>query len=110
MQGATAKHGAVIEPSANKQFPKELHNVAVSRPTELANLTLLNLLTPVHFTGFPQVRHAINQEYERLRNFYYINETKIENKTFLYLVIQHIEPINKHPPPAGSQNRLPPNS
>ena len=44
MQGATAKHGAVVEPSANKLFPKGLDYVAVSRPTELANLTLLNPL------------------------------------------------------------------
>ena len=62
MQGATAKQGAVVEPSANKLFPKDSDYVAVSRPTELADLTLLNPLTPAHFTGFPQERHAINQE------------------------------------------------
>ena len=73
MQGATAKHGAVVEPSANKLFARGLVYAAVSRPTELASLTLLNPLTPAHFNGFVQERHAINQEYERLRNLYNIN-------------------------------------
>ena len=72
MQGATAIHGAVVEPSANKPFARGLDYVAVSRPTELANLTLLNPLTTAYFTGFPQERHAINQEYERLQNLYKI--------------------------------------
>ena len=61
-QGATAKQRAVVDPSANKLFPKGLDYVAVSSTTELANLTLLNPLTPAHFTGFAQERHAINQE------------------------------------------------
>ena len=73
MQGATAKHGAVVEPSANKPFAWGLDYVAVSRPTELVNLTLLNPLTPAHFTAFPEERHAINQEYERLRNLFNIS-------------------------------------
>ena len=51
-QGATAKHGAEVEPSANNLFPRGLDYVTVSRPTELANLTPLNPLTPPHFTGF----------------------------------------------------------
>ena len=84
MQRARAKRGAVVEPSANKVFARGLDYVAVSRPTELANLMLLNPLTPARFTGFPQERHAINQEYERLSNLYNINQTKIESKTFLY--------------------------
>ena len=57
---------SVVELSANKLFARELDYVAVSRPTELANLTLLNPLPPAHFTGFPQERLAISQEYERL--------------------------------------------
>ena len=62
MQGATAKHGAVVEASPNKPFARGLNYVAVSRPTELANLTLLNPLTPANFTGFAQERHAISHE------------------------------------------------
>ena len=60
MQGATANHGAVVKPSANKLFPRGLDYVTVSRPTEIANLTLLNPLAPAHFTGFPQERHAVS--------------------------------------------------
>ena len=71
MQRATAKRIAVVEPSANKVFARGLDYVAVSRPT--LNLMLLNPLTPARFTGFPQERHAIYQEYERLRNLYIIN-------------------------------------
>ena len=73
MRRATAKRGAVVETSENKIFPKGLDYVALSRPTELANLTLQNPLTPAHFTGYPQERHAINQEEEKLRNRYNIN-------------------------------------
>ena len=45
----------------------------------LKDLTLLKPLTPAHFTGFAQERHAINQDYERLRNLYNIDYTKISD-------------------------------
>ena len=45
MQGATAKHGAVVEPSPNKPFARGLDYVTVSRPTEFTNPTLLSPLT-----------------------------------------------------------------
>ena len=70
MQGATAKHGAVIEPSANKPFARGLDYVAASRPTELHKLILLSPLTEVHFNSFPQERHSIRQEYDRLKKLH----------------------------------------
>ena len=70
MQGATAKFGAVIEPSAKRPFARGLDYVAASRPTELAKLTLLAPLTVNHFTAFPQERHHIREEYIRLRNMH----------------------------------------
>ena len=39
MQGATAKYGAVIEPSANNPFARGLDYVAVSRPAALKKCT-----------------------------------------------------------------------
>ena len=42
---------------------------------------LLNPLTPAHFTGFPQERHIISQEYERLRILYKTNKTMIKSST-----------------------------
>ena len=53
MQGATAKYGAVMEPSANNPFARGLDYVAASRPTELKKLFLLTPLTNKHFTAFP---------------------------------------------------------
>ena len=70
MQGATAKFGAVIEPSAKKPFARGLDYVATSRPTELAKLTLLAPLTVKQFSAFPQERHSIRQEYNRLRELH----------------------------------------
>ena len=84
MQGATAKHGAVVEPSANKLFARGLVYAAVSRPTELAILMLPNPLAPAHFTCFPQERHAINQENEKRSSY--------------ALWRQVILIFNKHPP------------
>ena len=54
MQGATARFGAVIEPSAKKPFARGLDYVATSRPTELKLLTLLAPLTIKQFSAFPQ--------------------------------------------------------
>ena len=62
-----AKFGAVIEPSAEKPFARGLDHVATSRPTELAKLTLLAPLTVSQFSAFPQERHCMRQEYNRLR-------------------------------------------
>ena len=70
MQGATARFGAVIEPSAKKPFARGLDYVATSRPTELAKLTLLAPLTVQQFSAFPQERHCIRQEYNRLRELH----------------------------------------
>ena len=70
MQGANAKHGAVIEPSAKKPFARGLDYVAASRPTKLVNLTLLAPLTVNQFSAFPQERHNIREEYKRLRQLH----------------------------------------
>ena len=70
MQGATARFGAVIEPSAKKPFARGLDYVATSRPTELAKLTLLAPLTVNQFSASPQERHIIRQEYNRLRELH----------------------------------------
>ena len=70
MQGATAKFGAVIEPSVKKPFARGLVYVATSRPTELAKLTLLAPLTVNQFSASPQKRHIIRQEYNRLRELH----------------------------------------
>ena len=70
MQGATAKHGAVIEPSPHKPFARGLDYVATSRPTELKKLILLGPLTDNHFIGFAQERNSISIEYKRLRESY----------------------------------------
>ena len=70
MQGATARFGAVIEPSAKKPFARGLDYVATSRPTELKLLTLLAPLTIKQFSAFPQERHSIRQEYNRLRELH----------------------------------------
>jgi hypothetical protein len=70
MQGATAKFEAVIEPSAKKPFARGPDYVATSRPTELAKLTLLAPLTVNQFSAFPQERHSIRQEYNRLRELH----------------------------------------
>ena len=70
MQGATAKFGAVIEPSSKKPFTRRLDYVAASRPTELASLTLLGPLTVEQFSAFPQERHNIREEYNRLRELH----------------------------------------
>ena len=70
MQGATAKFGAVIEPSAKKSFARGLDYVATSQPTELAKLTLLAPLTVNQFGAFPQERQIIRQEYNRLRELH----------------------------------------
>ena len=72
MQGSTAKFGAVIEPSKGKPFARGLDYVAPSRPTELAKLILLGPLTEAHFTSFPKERHAIKEEYMRLRESFKI--------------------------------------
>ena len=61
----------------------------------------LNPFTPAHFTCFPQERQIVSQEYERLSNFYNTDLSTIESKTFPYLMIQHMKPFNKHPPPTG---------
>ena len=68
MQGATAKYGAVIEPSVNVPFSRGLDYVAASRPTQLNNLFLFGPLTTKQFTAFAPERCAITCEYERLRN------------------------------------------
>ena len=70
MQGATAKFGAAIEPSAKKSFARGLDYVATSRSTELAILTLLAPLTVNQFSAFPQKRHSIRQDYDRLRELH----------------------------------------
>ena len=72
MQGSTAKFGAVVEPSKGKPFARGLDYVAPSRPTELAKLILLRPLTEAHFNAFPQERHAIKDEYIRLRQIFHI--------------------------------------
>ena len=68
MQGATAKFGAVIEPSQTKPFARGLDYVAASRPTALKNLFLLGPLTHNQFNAFPSERNDITLEYDRLRN------------------------------------------
>ena len=70
MQGVTANNGAVIQPSMNKPFARGLDYVASLRPTELNKLFLLGPLTEVHFYAFPQERHAISEEYNRLQNIF----------------------------------------
>jgi hypothetical protein len=70
MQGTTAKHGAVILPSANKPFARGLDYVAPSRPTELKKLFLLRPLTTAHFTSHKQEIIAIDQEYARLNSLH----------------------------------------
>ena len=70
MQGATAKYGAVVDPSPGTPFTRGLDYVAVSRPTELNNLTLLAPLTPAHFNGYIPERHLIRTEYDRLRSLH----------------------------------------
>ena len=70
VQGTTAKFGAVIEPSAKKPFSRGLDYVAASRPTKLANLTLLAPLTVGQFRAFPKERHNIKEEYTRLRGLH----------------------------------------
>jgi hypothetical protein len=66
MQGATAKHGAVIEPSSAYPFARGLDYVAASRPTELSKLFLLSPLNNTHFTAWPQERLEVKKEYIRL--------------------------------------------
>ena len=61
MQGTAAKFGAVIDPSEKKTFARGQDYVAASRPTELANLTLLAPVTVNHFSAFHQERHNIRE-------------------------------------------------
>jgi ATP-dependent exoDNAse (exonuclease V) alpha subunit len=70
MQGATAKYGAVIDPSEKTPFSRGLDYVASSRPTELNKLTLLGPLTARQFTAFPGQQNEIRLEYDRLRHKY----------------------------------------
>ena len=67
MQGSTAKHGAVIQPSIGKPFSRGLDYVAPSRPTELNNLFLLRRLSEENFNGFKTEITDISNEYNRLR-------------------------------------------
>ena len=57
----------------------------------------LNPLTPAHFTGFPQERHIISREYERLRNLYNTNQTMIDPNRFLILRMWHVAPDTRRP-------------
>ena len=70
MQGATEKYGAVVDPNPGTPFTRGLDYIAVSRPTELNNLTLLAPLTPAHFNGYIPERHLIRTEYDRLRSLH----------------------------------------
>ena len=67
MQGSTAKHGAVIQPSIGRPFSRGLDYVAPSRSTELNNLFLLRRLSEENFNGFKTEITDINNEYNRLR-------------------------------------------
>ena len=77
MQGVTASNGAVVQPSTNKPFARGLDYVATSRPTELSKLFLLGPLTEVHFHAFPKERHAITEEYNRLKNTLSTNQQDV---------------------------------
>ena len=70
MQGARAKHGAVVDPSPGTPFTRGLDYVAVSRPTELKKLILFEPLTPAHFDGYIEERHLITTEYNKLRGLH----------------------------------------
>ena len=54
-------------PPPKKPFARGLDYVAASRPTELANLTLLAPLTVCQLSAYPQERHYIREEYTRLK-------------------------------------------
>ena len=69
MQGATAKFGAVIEPSQTKPFARGLDYVAASRPTELKKLFLLGPLTHNQFNAFPSERNDITLEQPKKNTF-----------------------------------------
>jgi hypothetical protein len=66
MQGATAKYGALIEPSSAYSFTRGLGYVAASRPTELSKVFLLSPFNNTHFTAWPQERLEVKKEYIRL--------------------------------------------
>jgi hypothetical protein len=51
--------------------------VAASRPTELSKLFLLGPLTEVHIHAFPKERHAITEEYNRLKNTLSTNQQDV---------------------------------
>jgi hypothetical protein len=62
MQGATAKYGALIEPSSAYPFTRGPGYVAASRPTELSKVFLL--LSPfnnTNFTAWPQERLEVKK-------------------------------------------------
>ena len=54
--------GAVIDPSEKKPFALGLDYVAASRPTELADLTLLAPSKVCHTSTFPQERRNKREE------------------------------------------------
>jgi hypothetical protein len=78
MQGATAKYGAVIEPSSAYPFARGLHYVAASRPTELSKLFLLSPLNNTHFTAWPHERLEVKREYLRLANESFYQQNTID--------------------------------
>ena len=69
MQRATAKYGAVIDPSEKTSFSRGLDYVATSRPTELNKLFLLDpfLLGP---NASPGQQIEIRLENDRLKDKY----------------------------------------
>ena len=89
MQGTGAKFGAVIDPSENEPFARGLDYVAATRPTELANLTLLAPVTVNQFSAFHQERHNIRENttdwevYTRV-----INLPEINNTNYIILEMQ----------------------
>jgi hypothetical protein len=70
MQGTTAIHGAVVEPSLNDP----IIYVALSRPTDLSKLVLLAPLRDIYLTCRPKERYAVNEEYLELRTKFPIPE------------------------------------
>jgi hypothetical protein len=70
MQRATAKYGAVIDPSEKTSFSRGLDYVATSRPTELNKLFLLGPLATRQFNAFPGQQIEIRLENDRLKDKY----------------------------------------
>ena len=65
-QGITAVRGVILFPPKYPKFG--LAYVAISRVTQMADLTLVNILKLSHFRCDMKARAKVQAEYERLRS------------------------------------------